>query len=126
MKSDKKVLMIESDAFFAQIYAQKMKDRGFCVEIVSSGDAGIRKACSDTPSCIVLDLLLPVKDGFQVLDELKGEAETKGIPVFILTDLSEPEDIDRCMKAGACGFAIKAHTTPEHVISQLIGILGGE
>jgi len=125
MNPDTRILLIDGDAFFARIYEKRMKESGFCVDIASNGDAGIKKACSDTPACIVLDLLLPGKDGFQVLDELKNEAGTKGIPVFILTDLCEPEDIDRCMKAGACGFATKTHTTPEDVISQLIKVVGG-
>ncbi len=75
----------------------------------------------ESPSCILLDLFLPGRDGFQILDELRQSPETAHIPVVILTDLAEPEDVERCLAAGACGYAIKAHTRPEQVVRMVIG-----
>lgn len=117
------VIFIENDAFFAKIYARKFEASGFCVAVASEGDTGLRKACADKPDGIVLDLLLPGMDGFGVLEALKSTPDTASIPVFVLTDLSEPEDIDRCLRLGACGYAIKAHTTPERVIDALNAVL---
>lgn len=120
MDSSTKILFIDNDSFFARIYAKKFAEHGWQTDVAATGDIGLRSASSNKPSWIILDLLLPGKDGFRVLEELKENEETAMIPVFILTDLCEPEDIERCQKLGACGYAIKAHTHPMDIIRKFI------
>ena len=115
-----KILFIDNDSFFARIYAKKFSEQGWDTEVAATGDAGLRHACANSPSCIILDLLLPGKDGFQVLEELKQNEATSRIPVYVLTDLSEPEDLERCRGLGACGYAIKAHTHPSEIVRKII------
>jgi DNA-binding response OmpR family regulator len=82
------------------------------------GEDGLSSALKHQPDLIILAIVLPRKDGFQVLDELKAHAETKNIPVIIFSDLGSREDVDRCFKAGACEYLIKAHHTPEELLTR--------
>jgi len=113
------ILLIESDPFFARIYTKKMEEQGWGVSIATSGDVGVKKAFAEPPSCIVLDLLLPGKHGFEVMEELKENAATASVPVIVLTDLCEPEDVERCRIFGASCYAIKAHVTPDGIVKRI-------
>jgi CheY-like chemotaxis protein len=74
---------------------------------------------------VLLDLALPKRDGFNVLAELKRRPETKGIPVIVLTNLSQKEQIDRCFSLGAKDVLIKAHFVPSEVVAKVRTVLGG-
>lgn len=117
------VLMIEDDGFLASIYAQKLEGEGFDVELSTNGEDGVKMAVKSQPSAILLDLMLPKKDGFAALEELKADPATAKIPVIVLTNLGQREDVDRCMKLGASGYVIKAHSLPQETIAKMRELL---
>ena len=123
---DKKVLIVEDDEFLLQMYSTKLELEGFKVLEAINGLQGLKVAQKEKPDLILLDLNLPEMSGFEVLSQLKREEDTKGIRVLILTNYSQKEDIDRCLKLGADDYLIKAHFVPSEVISKIKVILEGE
>ena len=112
MEDDVKVLLIEDDVAAAEMYRLRLVADGYSVVIGRDGQEGLRMAADETPDFIYLDLRLPGLDGFEVLERLRAGAETRHIPVIILTNYGEPEWQERGMKLGALEFLVKADTTP--------------
>lgn len=114
-----KILIIEDDNFLAGMYAEKFQREEWEVLIASEGASGLKLAKKELPNVILLDILLPKKDGFVVLEELKAEKKTKEIPVLLLTNLGQKNDVERGLAAGAAGYLIKAHFMPSEVIEKV-------
>lgn len=124
MAMDKiKVGIIEDDSFLLRMYAEKFEIEGFQVFIAEDGRKGLRMAAKESPNVILLDIVLPGISGFDVLKELKTKDETKNIPVILLTNLSQREDIDKGMSMGAADYLIKAHFMPSEVVDKVKGVL---
>jgi len=124
MPESKKVLIIEDDDFLVQIYATKLEMENFSVIMATDGAKGLKLALKDKPDLVLLDLNLPVMDGFQVLEELKRNKDTHGIPVLVLTNYGQKENVDRCLNLGAEDYLIKAHFVPSEVIARIKKIIG--
>ncbi len=120
-QNDKKIIMIaEDDAFIGDIYEVKLKDAGFDVVLANNGRDAIEKLESGIrPHIILLDIVMPYMDGFDVLEAINNKDEWKDIPVVLLTNLSQKEDVDRGMALGAKDYLIKSHFTPSEVLSKV-------
>lgn len=118
-----KILVIDDDRFLAQIYILTLKKAGFEVILMDDGAAGLDAAGKEKPDAIILDILMPGMDGFQVLRELKKNDKTKDIPVIMLTSLSQKEDEEMGMRGGAEAFLTKSTTLPNDVVRQLKKLL---
>lgn len=123
MVNKPKILIIEDDGFLQQMYVSKLEMEGFDVISAYDGIKGLKLTQAKKPDLIILDLKLPEIDGFEVLSRLKKDKETKNIPVIVLSNLSQKNDIDRCLNFGAEGYLIKAHFVPSEVISQVKKVL---
>src|SRR3990167_2784369 len=117
-----KILVVEDDEFLACMYVTKLTKEGFEVILAADGDQALIKA-KEKPALILLDILLPKKDGFTVLKELKSVAATRTIPVILLTNLGEKEDVDHGLSLGAVDYLIKAHFMPIEVIEKINKLL---
>jgi len=106
------VLLIEDDPVVQEMYQFKLSLDGYRVSVAADGDAGIAKALELTPDIIFLDIRLPGKDGFAVLEELRRHDRTAHIPVIILSNFGEKELVERGLKLGAFEYLIKSDTTP--------------
>jgi DNA-binding response OmpR family regulator len=102
------------------MYRMKLSLDGYRVSTAEDGDEGLQKAAELLPDIIFLDIRLPKKDGFEVLQALRQNAATATIPVIILSNYGEKELVDRGLTLGAHEFLIKAHTTPTS-LSEGIG-----
>ena len=114
------VLLIEDDPAVLEMYRMKLSLDGYRVNTASDGEEGLQKAGELMPDIIFLDIRLPKKDGFEVLQALRQNADTAHIPVIVLSNYGERELVDRGLKLGAHEFLIKAHTTPSS-LSEGIG-----
>jgi len=114
-----KILLIEDDYFLSGIYLAKFGLEGF--EIISSRDAekGLELSKKEKPDLILLDILLPNKDGFWALKELKNDSTTKNIPVIVMTNLSEDENIRKAFDYGASEYLVKSNFLPNEVIEKV-------
>lgn len=119
------ILLVEDDAFYAQILVSRFEAASFAISHVRQGEDVIKAAQTVRPDLILLEIVLSKKNGFEILDELKSNEETRDIPVAMLTRLSSSEDVSRCLLAGACTYFIKTHHTPDEVVAQVAARLAG-
>ena len=115
----KKILIIEDDEFFRELVAKKLSVSGFAVSESVDGKKGLERARDLKPDLILLDLLLPKMDGYEVLSLLKGDPKTAQIPVVILSNLSSTSDIEKGLKLGASDFLIKSQFASEEIIEKI-------
>ncbi len=126
-KSEKiKILLVEDDSFLAGMYVAKLNLDNFEVTLASDGEEGLKKAKSDHPDIILLDIILPKMSGFDVLKAVKKDAATSKIPVLLLTNLGQKEDVKKGIALGAVDYLIKAHFMPSEVIEKVKKILQGK
>lgn len=118
-----KILIVEDDAFLAGIYANKFDKEGFNVQLAIDGEMGLKLAQTSHPDIMLLDILLPKLDGFEVLEKLKADNATQNIPVILLTNLGQKEDIDKGLKLGATDYLIKAHFMPAETVEKVKKVL---
>jgi DNA-binding response OmpR family regulator len=119
----KKILMVEDDEFLNKVYEAKLSGEDFQMYHVYRGDEVMKQALEVKPDLIVLDIILPGKDGFDVLKELKSDKRTKDIPVMVLTNLSEEVDKQKLLNLGAKTFATKVKLTISEVVEMIKGEL---
>lgn len=121
--SKAKVLIVDDDAFLSGIYATKLELEGFGVVTARDGDEGLKAAGKEQPDLILLDVLMPKLDGFEVLKRLKEDDETKDIPVIMLTNLGQKEDVEKGLAEGAVDYLIKAHFVPAEAVAKIKKVL---
>ncbi|OGD31455.1 hypothetical protein A3C91_04155 [Candidatus Azambacteria bacterium RIFCSPHIGHO2_02_FULL_52_12] len=118
-----RILLVEDDNFLRDLIYHKMTKEGFTVEQGLDGEDGLKKAIESKPHLILLDLILPGIDGFEVLKKIREEETIKQVPVIILSNLGQKDDIEKGMKLGATDYLIKAHNTPGEIIEKVRGVL---
>ncbi len=118
-----KVLLVEDDRFLRELIAQKLEREGFDVMQAVDGEEALRKVGERKPEIVLLDLILPGIGGFDVLKKIKEGPDTNGIPVVILSNLGQREDVEKGLGLGATDFLIKAHFTPGEIITKIKAIL---
>lgn len=118
-----KILLVEDDPFLLDMYSTKFRDVGFNIVVAQDGELGLIKAREESPDLILLDVVLPKKDGFEVLKTLKSESQTAAIPVVLLTNLGLDSDVKRGLELGAQAYIVKAHFTPTEVVAKVKEIL---
>lgn len=120
-----KILIVEDDSFLRELITKKIANEGFEVVEAVDGEEGVKKSKEEKNiDLILLDLILPGIDGFEVLTRIKADAATASIPVIILSNLGQREDIEKGLKLGAKDFLIKAHFTPGEIITKVKEIVG--
>lgn len=121
----KKILFVEDDAFFSDIISTKLKGSGSIVSVAVDGEQALSSLEKTKPDLIVLDLMLPGgMDGFAILEKVKANADTKDIPVVILSNLGGIGDIERGMGLGAFRYLTKANVSPREIVTSLESALG--
>jgi DNA-binding response OmpR family regulator len=120
---EKKILVIEDDKFLRELIVRKLSDDGFVTVEAVDGEEGIKKVKEEKPDLILLDLILPSIDGFEVLSQIKKDENLKSIPVIILSNLGQKEEVEKGLKMGAVDYLIKAHFTPGEIIEKIKNIL---
>ncbi|MFC1629992.1 PleD family two-component system response regulator [Patescibacteria group bacterium] len=119
----KNILVIEDDKFLRELIAQKLLKEEYKVSEAVDGEEGIKKIKEEKPDMILLDLILPGIDGFEVLSKMREDASISSIPVIILSNLGQKEDVEKGLKLGAKDYLIKAHFTPGDIIEKIKKIL---
>lgn len=119
-----KILIVEDDKFLRELISQKLGKEGYDVVQAVDGEDGVAKAKEVVPNLMLLDLILPGIDGFEVLSRVKAEAALLNVPVIILSNLGQKEDVERGLKLGAIDYLIKAHFTPGEIIEKVRKVLG--
>ncbi|NCQ16217.1 response regulator [Candidatus Falkowbacteria bacterium] len=124
MPKDKiKILLVEDDSFLLGMYATKFEMENFKVITAEDGEKAVRAALKELPDIILLDIILPKQNGFEVLRQLKADQSTANVPVILLTNLSQKDEIEQGLKLGAEDYLIKAHFMPSEVVEKIKKVL---
>jgi len=124
MSKDKiKILLVEDDSFLLSMYATKFELENFKVVMAEDGEKAFRLALKEMPDIVLLDVLLPKANGFEILRQLKADVITANIPVILLTNLSQKDEIEQAFKMGAEDYLIKAHFMPSEVVDRIKKVL---
>lgn len=118
------ILLVEDDEMLHTMYTQKFTKEGYEVLSGYNGAEGIQMAEEHQPAIILLDIIMPKMDGFVALKKLKKNEATKDIPVILLTNLGQEEDIRKGKELGAADYFIKANHTPQEVVDKVKEVIG--
>ena len=105
--SGKKILLIDDEIDLAKIAKERLEGAGYAVAWASNGDEGLKMAAKEGPDLILLDILMPKKDGFEILQALKSDMHTWGIPVIMLSVKTESDVLFKARELGAADYFIK-------------------
>jgi len=119
----KKILVVEDDKFLSGAYRIKFVKLGFEVQLASDGDDALAHLQTFTPDLILMDLIMPGKDGFSTLIRLRSNQRWKTIPVIVASNLGQQEDIDKSMALGATDFIVKSDSSLEQVVNKINAVL---
>ncbi len=120
----KTILIVEDDKFLRELIVRKLVQEDFKVSEAVDGEEGIKKIKEEKPDLVLLDLILPGIDGFEVLARMKEASSLSSIPVIILSNLGQKDDVEKGLKMGAIDYLIKAHFTPGEIIEKVKAALG--
>lgn len=124
MESNKKILIIDDDNFLLDMYALKFSKSGFLVTIAGGPEQALEKLRGGfLPDIILLDIIMPVMDGFELMEKMKEESLAPGVTRIILSNRGQPSDIARGESLGAAGYIVKASSTPSEVIEKVESII---
>lgn len=114
-----KILIVEDDKFLRDLIERKLVQTGYQIITATDGEEGLKTVGEQKPDLVLLDILLPSMSGWEVLEKIKADANMKKIPILILTNLGEKEDVEKGLKMGADDYIIKAHFTPNEIIEKV-------
>jgi len=115
----KKILLVEDDKFLLKFFAARLKEEDFEVVLAEDGEEAVRRVKEEKPDLILLDLILPKKDGFAVLKEIKSDEKTKNIPVFVLSNLGQESDREKAKELGAVDYLVKVNFDLKEIIKKI-------
>ncbi|MBP9802482.1 response regulator [Patescibacteria group bacterium] len=111
-----KILLIEDEEMLANMYEVKFQNEGFEITKALDGASGLELAKSIQPDLVLLDVIMPKMDGFSVLKSIREDASIKDLPVILLTNLGQDEDVQKGKELGVVGYLVKANVTPAEVV----------
>ncbi|MFH1643044.1 MAG: response regulator [Patescibacteria group bacterium] len=117
--SSKKILIIEDESSLQKTLGESLSQEGYVIISALDGEIGLKMATRGKPNLILLDLILPKMNGFDVLKALKANPETKSIPVIILTNLEDMRDIEKVLELGATTYLVKANYSLAEITEKI-------
>ncbi len=115
-----KIILAEDDTFFQNFYSKKLIEQGFQVEVAHDGVEAVEKVMAFRPDIMLLDLIMPRKDGFQVLTELRSVAELQSLPILVFSTLGQDTDIEKAKKLGATDYINKTFFDFDNLLSKIV------
>ncbi|MBI2098585.1 MAG: response regulator [Candidatus Wildermuthbacteria bacterium] len=120
----KKILLVEDDPLLIDIYTTKLQQSGFEVQVVEQGEKVLAAIQKEKPAVVLLDIVLPHVDGWDILQQVQASEELKHIPIIILSNLGQKEEIEKGLRLGAVRYLIKAHYTPSQIVEEVVKLTG--
>lgn len=119
----KSILLVEDDPFLIDIYAKKITKSGFKVQVAENGAKALKILKEKKPDLILLDIVLPEMEGWEVLQKIKDNKATADLKVVVLSNLGQRAEVEKGLKLGAIKYLIKAQHTPSQVVLEIKKIL---
>lgn len=118
-----KVLIVDDTEFYQKAYKNKLLSAGYITSVANNGVEALKALTTDKPDLILLDLMMPIMDGFKVLQTVKANPNLQSIPVIVFSAKGASEEISKALQAGASDFLVKATTTPNRVVEKIKEVL---
>jgi len=115
----KNILLVEDDPFLIDIYSTKFKESKFIIDVAQDGDKCFEKLSEKSFDMVILDIVLPHIDGWGILKRIKEDSKHQSLPVVILSNLGQKEEVEKGLNLGAIKYLIKAHYTPSQVVEEI-------
>jgi DNA-binding response OmpR family regulator len=122
-ETKKKILIVEDDPLLIDIYTTRFKQVGFNLVVIKEGEKAVKAIEKEHPDLVLLDIVLPYMDGWDILRELKSKEDTKNIQVVVLSNLGQKEEIEQGLRLGAAKYLIKAHYTPSEIVEEIMKLI---
>ncbi len=119
------ILIVEDDPVMSRMYQRIFSIEGHTIVVANDGEEAIEKARTIKPALMLLDIMMPKMNGFQVLEKLKHDPETTGIPIIMLTNLAGTQEMENAMTHGAIKYLIKSELEPTHLTTIIREVLAG-
>ena len=118
--NQKRILIIEDDQFLREFYQELLTEQGYLVDVAADGEVGLQKIQTQDYNLILLDIMMPKKDGVTVLADLKNKPpHTPNVQIVVLTNLGQDTIIKQCFDLGAAGYLIKSALNPDQVLQEI-------
>jgi CheY-like chemotaxis protein len=121
-----RLLLIEDDNLLRKAAEFVLRKRGFEVLTAADGESGIEQARAHQPSLVLCDLIMPKMQGFEVIEHLKADPRTAGIPVIVMSNLGQESDVQRAMDAGAIAYVVKSNVALQELADRVRSVLDGQ
>ena len=118
-----KILLVEDDQFISQLYSDKFSQFDYQVEVARDGFESLEILKKYKPDLILLDIVMPKMDGFEVLEHIKKDDSLNKIPVLMFTNMGDKMDIEKAMSLGAKSYIVKSYFTPAEVLDKINNLL---
>lgn len=115
-----KILLVEDDNFYREFYSAKLKEKGMDVQTAPDGEAGIATIPVFQPDIMLLDIIMPKKDGFEVLAEMGRQGWIDKIPVLVFSTLGQEKDVEKARQLGAKGYVNKSFFDFDKLYARII------
>lgn len=116
----KRILIVEDDQFLREFYQELLTSEGYAIDVAADGETALTKIKEGGFDLVLLDIMLPKKDGIQILREIKlSPAKNPNGPIVCLTNLGQDSIIKQCFELGASGYLIKSALNPDQVLTEI-------
>ena len=115
----KTIILAEDDKFLRSIFQKRLEEGGYIVRPASDGQEAIDMLKKAVPDLVLLDLIMPRKNGFEVLQEMRADGKLKSVPVVILSNLSQDKDMDQAKKLGIAGYLTKSSVSLVNLLDEV-------
>ena len=119
MAEKQKILLVEDDKFLGKMLGKMLESHNYEVVLAGNGREGLLKASNSNPNLILLDIMLPDIDGFDVLETIRQDEKIKKIPVIIISNLGQPEDMQQGKSLGAKDYLVKSDMSLDEVVAKV-------
>jgi two-component system alkaline phosphatase synthesis response regulator PhoP len=119
----KKILIADDDEMFLRLISNELTEIGLDVVSASNGDEAISKAIESKPNLILTDMIMPVKDGFQAIQELRSNPDFEKIKIIVFSSLGQEEDVNKAMALGANGYLVKKDYSLKDLAAKVFELL---
>jgi|SRR5687768_5106033 CheY-like chemotaxis protein len=124
-QQSKSILLVEDDRFLRKAAEATLRRHGFTVRTAADGEEALQRVRDEAPDLVLLDLIMPKLQGFEVLRILKQDPATKQIPVVVLSNLGQESDVQQALQSGAAAYFIKANLSLQDLVTQVHRVLTG-
>lgn len=119
MAEQKKILLVEDEEIIYNLLQKKLKGAGYEVKIAKNGEEALDSLEEEKPDVLLLDIVMPKKGGFEVMEEMQEKDGLEGIPVIVISNSGQPVELDKAKKLGADDWLIKTEFDPDEVIEKV-------